>query len=58
CIKVKNGKPGRLRWIQDLQKLNVVTIRYAGAPPSPEHLAEKCAGCSIYTLLDLYSGYD
>ncbi|GBG72923.1 hypothetical protein CBR_g12644 [Chara braunii] len=52
-------KPNKsLRWIQDLQKLNVVTIRDAGLLPQADLLAESHAGCSIYSLIDLYSGYD
>ncbi|GBG68809.1 hypothetical protein CBR_g3504 [Chara braunii] len=47
-----------LRWIQDLQKLNAVTIRDAGSLPQADLLAESHAGRSIYSLIDLYSGYD
>ncbi|GBG81540.1 hypothetical protein CBR_g32529 [Chara braunii] len=52
-------KPNKtLRWIQDLQKLNAVTIRDAGSLPQADLLAESHAGRSIYSLIDLYSGYD
>ncbi|GBG77557.1 hypothetical protein CBR_g24003 [Chara braunii] len=52
-------KPNKsLRWIQDLQKLNAVTIRDAGSLPQADLLAESHAGRSIYFLIDLYSGYD
>ncbi|GBG88222.1 hypothetical protein CBR_g46789 [Chara braunii] len=52
-------KPNKtLRWIQDLQKLNAVTIRDAGSLPQVDLLAESHAGRSIYSLIDLYSGYD
>ncbi|GBG89643.1 hypothetical protein CBR_g49432 [Chara braunii] len=52
-------KPNKtLRWIQDLQKLNAVTIRDAGSLPQTDLLAESHAGQSIYSLIDLYSGYD
>ncbi|GBG71666.1 hypothetical protein CBR_g9081 [Chara braunii] len=47
-----------LRWIQDLQKLNAVTIRDAGSLPQADLLAEFHAGRSIYSLINLYSGYD
>ncbi|GBG84882.1 hypothetical protein CBR_g39344 [Chara braunii] len=47
-----------LRWIQDLQKLNAVTIRDAGSLPQADLLVESHAGRSIYSLVDLYSGYD
>ncbi|GBG78880.1 hypothetical protein CBR_g28595 [Chara braunii] len=52
-------KPNKtLKWIQDLQKLNAVTIRDTGSLPQAELLAEPHAGRSIYSLVDLYSGYD
>ncbi|GBG67267.1 hypothetical protein CBR_g88556 [Chara braunii] len=52
-------KPNKtLRWIQDLQKLNAVTIRDAGSQPQTNLSAESHAGRSIYSLIDLYSGYD
>ncbi|GBG90514.1 hypothetical protein CBR_g50858 [Chara braunii] len=52
-------KPNKtLRWIQDLQKLNAVTIRDAGSLPQADLLAESHAGRSIYSLIDLYSGDD
>ncbi|GBG60646.1 hypothetical protein CBR_g8666 [Chara braunii] len=52
-------KPNKtLRWIQDLQKLNAVTIRDAGSLPQADLLAESHAGRSIYSLIDLYSGYE
>ncbi|GBG85017.1 hypothetical protein CBR_g39481 [Chara braunii] len=52
-------KPNKtLRWIQDLQKLNEVTIWDAGLLPQADLLAESHVGRSIYSLIDLYSGYD
>ncbi|GBG66574.1 hypothetical protein CBR_g64846 [Chara braunii] len=52
-------KPNKtLRWIQDLQKLNAVSIRDADSLPQADLLAESHAGRSIYSLIDLYSGYD
>ncbi|GBG86358.1 hypothetical protein CBR_g41353 [Chara braunii] len=57
--RVLGWKPNKtLRWIQDLQKLNAVTIRDAGSLPQADLLAESHAGRSIYSLVDLYSGYD
>jgi hypothetical protein len=47
-----------LRWIQNSQKLNSVTVRDAGSLPNEDLLAEAFAGRSIYSLIDLYSGYD
>ncbi|GBG86009.1 hypothetical protein CBR_g40822 [Chara braunii] len=52
-------KPNKtLRWIQDLQKLNAVTIRDEGSLPQVDLQAESYIGRSIYSLINLYSGYD
>ncbi|GBG66582.1 hypothetical protein CBR_g64854 [Chara braunii] len=52
-------KPNKtLRWIQDSQMLNAVTIRDAGSLPQTDLPAESHAGQSIYSLIDLYSEYD
>ena len=55
CIKKKNGK---LQLIQDLQPANQVTIRDLNMPPDVDGFAERFAGRSIYSLCNLYSGYD
>ncbi|GBG85923.1 hypothetical protein CBR_g40736 [Chara braunii] len=47
-----------LRWIQDLQKLNAVTIRDTRSLPQADLLAESHAVRSIYSLIDLYSRYN
>ncbi|GBG75558.1 hypothetical protein CBR_g20189 [Chara braunii] len=47
-----------LRWVQDLQRLNAVTVRDAGGLPNADALSEACAGRAIISLIDLYSGYD
>ncbi|GBG86999.1 hypothetical protein CBR_g44454 [Chara braunii] len=49
---------GTLRWVQDLQRLNVVMIRDAGGLPNADALSESCADRPIISLIDLYSGYD
>ncbi|GBG69179.1 hypothetical protein CBR_g3879 [Chara braunii] len=49
---------GVLRWVQNLQRLNSVTVRDAGGLPHADQLSESCAGRPIITLIDLYSGYD
>ncbi|GBG79900.1 hypothetical protein CBR_g30165 [Chara braunii] len=49
---------GKIRWIQDLQKVNVVTIQDVGSVPHADLLAEGAAGRSIYSVCDLFSGYD
>ncbi|GBG83931.1 hypothetical protein CBR_g37802 [Chara braunii] len=52
-------KPNRtLRWVQDLQRLNAVTVRDAGGLPNTDALSDSCAGRPIISLMDLYSGYD
>ena len=51
-------KNGSLRFIQDLQPVNKVTIRNARIGPSVDEFAEAFAGRSIYSIGDLYSGYD
>ena len=55
CVQKKNGK---LRLIQDLQPANQVTIRDLNVPPDVDGFAERFAGRAIYTLCDLFSGYD
>ncbi|GBG59178.1 hypothetical protein CBR_g32194 [Chara braunii] len=49
---------GTLRWVQDLQRLNAVTVRDVGGLPNADALSESCAGRPIISLIDLYSGYD
>lgn len=51
-------KNGELRFVQDLQPLNKVTIRDAGVPPDKESYTEDFAGYPIYASFDLMSGYD
>jgi hypothetical protein len=51
-------KNGTLRFIQDLQPVNKATIRNAGVGPTIDEFAEAFAGRSIYSVGDLYSGYD
>jgi hypothetical protein len=51
-------KNGTLRFIQDLQPVNKVTIRNAGIGPTIDEFAEAFAGRSIYSVSDLYSRYD
>ncbi|GBG89910.1 hypothetical protein CBR_g49760 [Chara braunii] len=49
---------GTLRWVQDLQRLNAVTVRDARGLPNADALSESCVGRPIISLIDLYSGYD
>ncbi|GBG91885.1 hypothetical protein CBR_g53943 [Chara braunii] len=49
---------GTLRWVQDLQRLNAVTVRDVGGLPNADALSESCVGRPIISLIDLYSGYD
>ena len=55
CVKKQDGK---LRIVHDLQKLNKVTIKDAGLPPSPEELIESFTGRACYGLGDIMGGYD
>src|SRR5260221_7614731 len=51
-------KGGTLRVVHDLQPLNVVTVRDASLPPCVNNMIESFAGCAVYGLFDLKSGYD
>jgi hypothetical protein len=54
-VKKKNRK---LRFIQDMQPPNGVTIRNVGSGPVVDEFAEEFSGRSIYSMGNLYSGYD
>jgi hypothetical protein len=54
-IRKKNGK---LRFIQDMQPPNAVTIRNVGTGPAVDEFAEEFAGRAIYSIGDHYSEYD
>ncbi|KAL3676446.1 hypothetical protein R1sor_026394 [Riccia sorocarpa] len=51
-------KSGALRFIQDLQPANSVTIRNLGTGPIVDEVTNAFAGRAIYSIGDLYSGYD
>ncbi|KAL3682085.1 hypothetical protein R1sor_000107 [Riccia sorocarpa] len=51
-------KNGSLRFIQDLQPANSVTIRNVGTGPIIDDVVDEFAGRAIYSVGDLYSGYD
>ena len=51
-------KNDTLRFIQDLQPVNKVTIRNAGIGQTISEFVEAFAERSIYSVGDLYSGYD
>ncbi|GBG74863.1 hypothetical protein CBR_g19376 [Chara braunii] len=55
---LRKGGSNKLRWIQNLQRTNAVTIRDMGSVPEADLLAEGSAGCSVYSICDLFSGYD
>ncbi|GBG61705.1 hypothetical protein CBR_g23220 [Chara braunii] len=55
---LRKGGSNKLRWIQNLQRTNAVTIRDVGSIPEVDLLAEGSAGRSIYSICDLFSGYD
>ena len=52
----KDGKS--LRLVHDLQPLNAVTIKDSAVPPTIEPYAESFGGRSIYTVFDLFVGFD
>jgi hypothetical protein len=51
-------KSGALRFIQDMQPANRITIRNKGSGPIVNEVAEAFVGQAIYSIGDLYSGYD
>ena len=51
-------KNGKLRPVHDLQPLNAVTIKDASLLPNVEGFMERCGGHVIYTLADIFVGYD
>lgn len=55
CIAKKNGS---VRIVHDLQKLNSVTVKDAATMPYIELFAEQCAGRAIYTMMDLFVGFN
>jgi hypothetical protein len=55
CIAKKNGS---VRIVHDLQPLNAVTVKDAATLPYVELFAEQSAGRSIYTMMDLFVGFD
>ncbi|KAG5461156.1 MAG: hypothetical protein BJ554DRAFT_6695 [Olpidium bornovanus] len=57
CFTVPK-KNGSLRFIQDLQPVNLVTIQSCAIGPPPDAFSENFAGRSIYSVGDLFSGYD
>ncbi|KAF9030016.1 DNA/RNA polymerase, partial [Hymenopellis radicata] len=55
CVAKKDGK---IRIVVNPDDMNRHTIRTTGQPPLPDQYCEHAAGCTIYTQLDLLSGYD
>jgi RNase H-like domain found in reverse transcriptase/Integrase zinc binding domain/Reverse transcriptase (RNA-dependent DNA polymerase) len=49
---------GEFRLINAAMDMNKVTVRDANLPPSVDEFSEEFAGCSIASLVDLFSGYD
>ena len=56
CMLKQDGKT--LRLVHDLQPLNTVTIQDSSVPPFVEHLAESFGGYTVYSMMDLFAGYD
>jgi hypothetical protein len=55
CVTKKNGS---LRIVHDLQPLNSVTIKDAASMPYVELFVEQSAGQAIYSMMDLFVGFD
>ena len=55
CVPKKNGM---FQIVYDLQPLNAVMIKDAGLPPNVEPYTEHCPRWAIYSMGDLYIGYD
>ena len=51
-------KNGSVRIVHDLQPLNVVMVQDAVMLPYVEHFAEQSMGQSVYTMMDLFVGFD
>jgi hypothetical protein len=55
CVTKKNGS---LHIVHDLQPLNSITIKDAASMPYVELFAEQSAGRVIYSMMDLFVGFD
>ena len=55
CVKKQDRK---LRVVHDLQKLNKVTIKDSGLPPSPKDSIESFTGRACYGLGEIMGEYD
>ncbi|KAG0701247.1 hypothetical protein DFH29DRAFT_1000435 [Suillus ampliporus] len=55
CVAKKNGS---VRIIHDLQQLNSVTVKDAATMPYVEIFTEQCVGHAIYSMMDLFVGFD
>ncbi|KAL2614094.1 hypothetical protein R1flu_025786 [Riccia fluitans] len=49
---------GALRFIQDMQSANKMTIRNMGSGPMVDEFVQAFVGRAIYSMGDLYSDYD
>jgi hypothetical protein len=55
CVAKKSGA---VRIVHDLQQLNSVTVKDAATMPYVEHFAEQSAGRAVYSMMDLFVGFD
>ncbi|KAF9540857.1 hypothetical protein CPC08DRAFT_616425, partial [Agrocybe pediades] len=51
-------KKGKYRIVNDLQRLNAVTIKDSALPPVVEIYAEQFGGRTVYAMFDLFVGFD
>jgi hypothetical protein len=55
CVTKKSGA---VHIVHDLQQLNSVTVKDAATMPYVEHFAEQSARCAVYSMMDLFVGFD
>jgi len=55
CIAKKSGA---VRIVHDLQQLNSVTVKDAASMPYVELFMEQCTGRAIYSMMDLFVGFN
>ena len=54
---VAKKKPGEWRFINDIQPVNIITIRESGLSPSVDEFSEKFVGYLISSPIDYFSRY-
>lgn len=57
-VESSQSPRGGLRIVNDMQRLNAVTIRDSTLPPNIEDVVEGFAGRACFSLFDIFVGYD